>query len=94
MLRVVRKSTLDKLNARIGTASSATASYEQKLIEAQRTADDCKQIIERQATWVKELRDALAEHRALLAKAHFRDPKTGRISKVGALPIVKGEHNG
>ena len=91
MFRVVRKSTVDKLtDARLRSAA-LVHDLEQKLIEAQRTVDDCKQIIERQAEWVKELRDSVSEHRVLLARAHFRDPKTGRISKAGALPVTKGE---
>lgn len=50
------------------------------------TRKDVDEVVKFSKSEVKRLREELFLTRLLLSKAHFRDPKTGRLLKKGVIP--------
>jgi len=50
------------------------------------TREDVEEIIKFSAGEVRRLQRELLLNKLLLANAHFRDPKTGRLLKKGVMP--------
>jgi hypothetical protein len=58
------------------------------------TRKDVEEIIKFSKNEVKRLREELFLAQLMLSKAHFRDPKTGRLLKKGVMPKKRVRSDG
>lgn len=58
------------------------------------TRKDVEEIIKFSKSEVKRLREELFLAQLMLTKAHFRDPKTGRLLKKGVMPKKRVRSDG
>jgi hypothetical protein len=58
------------------------------------TREDVEKIIKFSKGEVKRLREELFLAQLMLSKAHFRDPKTGRLLKKGVMPKKRVRSDG